>query len=85
MSERADLRLPWRADGVFVLNCDGYPIADADTKREVAFITLAVNHHDALVDALRAMVDRWEPDTSGKDRDMRETARALMTKIGGEG
>ena len=43
------LQLPWRADGVFVLNCDGYPIADADTKRDVAFITLAVNNHDALV------------------------------------
>jgi hypothetical protein len=28
------------------------------------------------------MVDRWEPDTSGKDRDMWETARALLAKIG---
>ena len=76
------MRLPWRAGGRVVLNCDGDPAATADTKREAAFITRAVNHHDALVDALRAMVDRWEPDTN---RDRYKTARALLAKIGGKG
>ena len=27
------MRLPWRADGVFVLNCDGDPVATADPAR----------------------------------------------------
>jgi len=41
MSERADLRMPWRAVEYFVLNCDGDRVATADTKGEAAFITLA--------------------------------------------
>ena len=85
MSERTDLRMPWRNEGVFVLNCDDDLVATADKKYEAAAIIAAVNNHDALVEALRAVVDRWEPDTSGKDRDMWETARALLAKIGGEG
>ena len=85
MSERTDLRMPWRNEGVFVLNCDDDLVATAVKKYEAAAIIAAVNNHDALVEALRAVVDRWEPDTSGKDRDMWETARALLAKIGGEG
>jgi hypothetical protein len=33
-----------------------------------------------LLDALRAMVDRWEPDTDGADRRMWENARAAIAK-----
>ena len=51
------LRLLWRAVEYFVLNCDDDPIANADTKREVAFIALAVNHHDALVVSLEELLD----------------------------
>ena len=50
------LRLPWRADGVFVLNCDGDPVATADTKREAATIVNAVNRYEALVVALRNLL-----------------------------
>ena len=80
------LRLPWRADGVFVLNCDGDPIADADTKREVAFITLAVNHHDALVAALRNLLaDTQHAEHNCGDEDCPVAkARALLPTMEGE-
>lgn len=43
-------------------------------------IVLAVNCHDDLLAALRAMVDRWEPDSEGTDRTMWENAVAAITK-----
>ena len=38
-----------------------------------------------LLEALTAMVDRWEPDCSGQDRIMWEAARAAISKATGEG
>ena len=88
MSEAQNpLRLPWRADGVFVLNCDDYPIADANTKREVAAIVRAVNRYDALVDALRNLLadtQHAEHNCGGEDCPVAK-ARAMLTKIGGKG
>lgn len=92
MSEAQNpLRLPWRADGVFVLNCDDYPIADANTKREVAAIVRAVNRYDALVELVKQFLqcpeiadcaqEDKEPETDATER----TARALLANTGGEG
>ena len=81
------LRLPWRAGGRVVLNCDDDPIANADTKREVAFIALAVNRYDALVEALRNLLaDTQHAEHNCGDEDCPVAkARALLAKIGGEG
>lgn len=81
------LRMPWRADGVFVLNCDDDLVATADTKREAAFITLAVNHHDALVEALRNLLaDTQHAEHNCGDEDCPVAkAHALLAKIEGEG
>lgn len=38
--------------------------------------------NDALTSALRAMVDRWEPDCSGQDRIMWENAKSLLGQGG---
>ena len=38
-----------------------------------------------LLAALRAMVDRWEPDTEGLDRVMWENACAAIDKATGQG
>ena len=87
MSERTDFRLPWRADGAFVLNCHDYPIADADTKRKAAFIALAVNNHDAIMEALRNLLaDTQHAEHNCGDEDCPVAkARALLAKIGGKG
>ena len=78
------MRLPWRADGVFVLNCDGDPVATADTNYEAAFITLAVNRYDALVAALRNLLaDTQHAEHNCGDEDYPVAkARALLAKIG---
>ena len=78
------MRLPWRADGVFVLNCDDDPVATADTMREAATIIHAVNHHDALVEALRNLLaDTQHAEHNCGDEDYPVAkARALLAKIG---
>ena len=81
------MRLPWRAGGRVVLNCDDYFIANADTKREMAFIALAVNRYDALVEALRNLLaDTQHAEHNCGDEDCPVAkARALLAKIVGEG
>jgi hypothetical protein len=47
------------------------------------FIVRAVNSHEKMLEALRAMVNRWEPDCDGTDRCMWEDAvSAIATGIG---
>ena len=85
------MRLPWRADGVFVLNCDDDPVATADTMREAATIIHAVNHHDALVEMLQILLG-GDPKLQimiGGNPNYIDAfiakASALLAKIGGEG
>ena len=81
MSERTDLRLLWRADGVFVLNCYGDPVATADTKREVAAIVRAINRYDELVAALRNLLAVAVQHNCGDEDCPVAKARALLAKI----
>ena len=85
------MRLPWRAGGRVVLNCDDYFIANADTMREAATIIHAVNHHDALVEMLQILLG-GDPKLQimiGGNPNYIDAfiakARALLTKIEGEG
>lgn len=50
---------------------------------EARLIIRSVNAHDDLVAALKAMVDRWEPDCVGNDRRMWEDACAALAKAEG--
>ena len=80
------MRLPWRAGGRVVLNCDDYFIANADTMREAATIIHAVNHHDALVEALRNLLaDTQHAEHNCGDEDCPVAkARALLPTREGE-
>ena len=80
------LRLPWRADGIFVMNCDADPVATADTKREAAAIVRAVNRYGALVVALRNLLaDTQHAEHNCGDEDCPVAkARALLPTMGGK-
>ena len=60
----------------------GLTVADCSMTDEgsdnAAFIVKAASAHGALVMALAAMVDRWEPDCGGQDRVMWENACAAL-------
>jgi hypothetical protein len=52
-------------------------------RSNAALIVAAVNEYAALLDgmeALKRMVDRWEPDCAGTDRQMWEEACAALAK-----
>lgn len=78
---------PWNARGLHVLRDpqrDGRAIANVDrndfgTEASHANARLIAAAPD-LLEALRAMVDRWEPDCIGTDRVMWENARAAIAK-----
>lgn len=51
-------------------------------KANAAFIVQAVNSFEAMREALKAMVDRWEPDCIGTDRRMYDNAVAALALAG---
>ena len=53
------------------------PFVDADANAQL------ISAAPDLLDALKAMVDRWEPDCGGLDRLMWENARDAIAKAGG--
>jgi hypothetical protein len=50
---------------------------------DMQLIVRAVNSHEKLLGALRAMVDRWEPDCGGTDRRMWEDAVSAIATAKG--
>ena len=67
MSKSSDIPRPWRAErgpwDSSIFDADGYFIADTRPE-DAAAIVRAVNAHDALVAALRTLVDQH--NTTGK-------------------
>ena len=55
------------------------PREAAETQANARLICAAPDLFEALI----AMVDRWEPDTSGTDRVMHDSARAAIAKARG--
>jgi hypothetical protein len=76
--------LPWHIeDSSFVINADGHPILYVDDGDMRRFIVRAVNSYAAreeLLAALKAMVDRWEPDACGLDYVLWGNAKAAIQK-----
>jgi hypothetical protein len=75
------LPLPWDIDQF-------HDFRDANGSRvnvysHAALIVRAVNSHADLLAALKAMVDRWEPDRGGTDRCMWEEAVSAIAKAEG--
>ena len=53
---------------------------DAELAELFAAAPETKRQRDALIEALSAMVDRWEPDTEGTDRVMWENACAIIAE-----
>jgi hypothetical protein len=92
MSAPEHTTLPWRADEhpyrFAILDADGGLVAERiiTCKSDILnarLIIRAVNSHADLLEALKAMFDRWEPDCIGNDRIMWENARRAIAKAEG--
>ena len=59
-------------------DCNGHPDYKPPPDPRDAEIARLTTEVAAMREALTAMVDRWEPDTSGIDRVMWENARAAL-------
>ena len=80
---------PWSADDVAVFDANeriigysGLPSSGASPALMLLWAAApeTKRQRDALIEALSAMVDRWEPDTEGTDRVMWENACAIIAE-----
>lgn len=74
------LRLPWTTDGKYgdLFDSDGTPIAKSLGPDTGDYITLAANHHAALVEALENVIDAL---SAAKFAAAVRDARALLERI----
>lgn len=85
---------PWRADGLTIETLDGGNIGlmnlarkKAVSEANAAFIVLAVNNHEALIEALRAIADQEFIAAHSEEtrmKDMADIARAALARAGGK-
>jgi hypothetical protein len=87
MSAQKHSPLPWACMGnapAHLIDSEGNLVfGNAGTEVNGALIVRAVNSHADLLEALKAMVDRWEPDRGGPWRHMWEEAVAAISKAEG--
>ena len=73
--------LPWFAEGSFIYDAKLQLVTYADTDSDLAeFIVKAVNNHQSLVEALRAVIEKCPEPAIGHEIDMINIAEQALTK-----